>query len=144
MFDRILWRLNVAGPAYWISIWRTIGDCWRCAGCGGCPSWPAAGAFCPAGGWAGCPGGGCCANPNGLSEARTIAMKIQLRQKELEKFINWGIDNRSGRIGVIHDDDVTNVNRKTILPVSCPRNSRYIHCCDQNGPPARRSEPDWR
>jgi len=43
-----------------------------------------------------------------------IAMKIQFRQKELEKFINWGIDNRSGRIGVIHDDDVTNVNRKTL------------------------------
>jgi hypothetical protein len=54
------------------------------------------------------------------------AMKIQFRQKELEKFINWGIDNRSARIGVIHDDDVTKVNRKTTLPLSCPRNSRCI------------------
>src|SRR6516165_11630646 len=27
--------------------------------------------------------------------------------------------------------------------VSCPRN-RHIFRCDQNGPPARRSEPDWQ
>jgi hypothetical protein len=27
--------------------------------------------------------------------------------------------------------------------VSCPRN-KHIFRCDQNGPPARRSEPDWR
>src|SRR6201987_2165285 len=27
--------------------------------------------------------------------------------------------------------------------VSCPRN-KHMFRCDQNGPPARRSEPDWR
>jgi hypothetical protein len=27
--------------------------------------------------------------------------------------------------------------------VSCPRN-KHIFSCDQNGPPARRSEPDWQ
>src|SRR6516162_3552986 len=27
--------------------------------------------------------------------------------------------------------------------VSCPQN-KHIFRCDQNGPPARRSEPDWR
>ena len=29
------------------------------------------------------------------------------------------------------------------LLVSCPRN-KHIFRCDQNGPPARRSEPDWQ
>src|SRR5215470_6741833 len=29
------------------------------------------------------------------------------------------------------------------LLVSCPR-SKHIFRCDQNGPPARRSEPDWQ
>src|ERR1700740_2696877 len=29
-----------------------------------------------------------------------------------------------------------------IAPVSCPRN-RHVFGCDQNGPSARRSEPDW-
>ena len=27
--------------------------------------------------------------------------------------------------------------------MSCPRN-KHIFRCDQNGPPARRSEPDWQ
>ena len=42
-----------------------------------------------------------------------IAMKIQFRQEDLEKFIIGISDNRSERMGVIHDDDVRNVNRKT-------------------------------
>jgi len=42
-----------------------------------------------------------------------IVTTIQMRQWGLEKFIFWKIDNRSERMGVIHDDDVTNVNRKT-------------------------------
>jgi hypothetical protein len=36
-----------------------------------------------------------------------------LQRRELKKFIALKIDNRSERIGVIHDDAVTNVNRKT-------------------------------
>ena len=31
----------------------------------------------------------------------------------------------------------------TKVLVSCPRN-KHIFRCDQNGPPARRSEPDWQ
>jgi hypothetical protein len=42
-----------------------------------------------------------------------IAAKIQLRQRELKKFIIVANNGRSERIGVIHDDDVPNVNRKT-------------------------------
>jgi hypothetical protein len=42
-----------------------------------------------------------------------IVTIIQMRQWGLEKFIIWKVDNRSERMGVIHDDDVTNVNRKT-------------------------------
>jgi hypothetical protein len=37
-----------------------------------------------------------------------------LQRKELEKFIEFKVDNRSERMGVIHDDAVTNVNRKTL------------------------------
>jgi hypothetical protein len=36
-----------------------------------------------------------------------------LQWRELEKFIALKVDNRSERIGVIHDDAVTKVNRKT-------------------------------
>jgi Mg/Co/Ni transporter MgtE len=42
-----------------------------------------------------------------------IVTIIQMRQWGLEKFIIWKVDNRSERMGVIHDDDVINVNRKT-------------------------------
>jgi hypothetical protein len=42
-----------------------------------------------------------------------IVAKIQMRQLGLEKFIIWKVDNRSERMGVIHDDDAINVNRKT-------------------------------
>ena len=42
-----------------------------------------------------------------------IVTKIQMREWGLEKFIIWKIDNRSERMGVIHDDGVTKVNRKT-------------------------------
>jgi hypothetical protein len=42
-----------------------------------------------------------------------IVAKIQMRRWGLEKFIIWKVDNRSERMGVIHDDDVINVNRKT-------------------------------
>jgi len=36
-----------------------------------------------------------------------------MQRKELEKFIEFKIDNRTERMGVIHDNGVTNVNRKT-------------------------------
>ena len=38
--------------------------------------------------------------------------KIQMREWGLKKFIILKIDNRSKRMGVIHDDGVTKVNRK--------------------------------
>jgi hypothetical protein len=37
-----------------------------------------------------------------------------MRRWGLEKFIIWKVDNRSERMGVIHDDDVIKVNRKTL------------------------------
>ena len=37
----------------------------------------------------------------------------QMRQWGLEKFIIGKINNKSERMGVIHDDGVTKVNRKT-------------------------------
>ena len=73
---------------------------------------PGAGGFWPAGGSGGCPAGGCWARPCGPRNARMIVTKIQMREWGLEKFIIWKIDNRSERMGVIHDDGVTNVNRK--------------------------------
>jgi hypothetical protein len=36
-----------------------------------------------------------------------------LQRRGFEKFIELKANNRSERIGVIHDDAVTNVNRKT-------------------------------
>jgi hypothetical protein len=44
-----------------------------------------------------------------------------LQRKELEKFIEFKVDNRSERMGVIHDDAVTNVNRKTLAGETCAR-----------------------
>jgi hypothetical protein len=39
--------------------------------------------------------------------------ELEMQRKELEKFIEFKIDNRTERMGVIHDNGVTNVNRKT-------------------------------
>src|SRR5208282_2290951 len=109
-----------------------MGDA-RCAGCGGCPSCPGAGVFWPTGGSGGCPAGdwrgacpvGCWAIAPGLSEPTMIAAKIQLRQRELKKFIIVADNVRSERIGVIHDDDVPKVNRKTTARNSADQQFRF-------------------
>ena len=44
-----------------------------------------------------------------------------MQRKELEKFIEFKIDNRTERMGVIHDNGVTNVNRKTSTGETCAR-----------------------
>src|SRR5580704_12473743 len=100
-----------------------MGDA-RCAGCGGCPSCPGAGVFWPTGGSGGCPVG-CWAIAPGLSEPTMIAAKIQLRQRELKKFIIVANNVRSERIGVIHDDDVPKVNRKTTARNSADQQFRF-------------------
>ena len=54
-----------------------------------------------------------------------IAAKIQLRQRELKKFIIVENNGRSERIGVIHDDDVPKVNRKTTARNSTAQQFRF-------------------
>ncbi len=54
-----------------------------------------------------------------------IAAKIQLRQRELKKFIIVANNGRSERIGVIHDDDVQNLNRKTTARNSTAQPFRF-------------------
>ena len=52
-----------------------------------------------------------------------IVAKIQMRRWGLEKFIIRKVDNRSERMGVIHDDGVINVNRKTTSAFA--RNAKF-------------------
>jgi len=59
-----------------------------------------------------------------------IVTIIQMRQWGLEKFIFWKIANRSERMGVIHDEYVTNVNRKTTSAKISPAKTlvRFSRC----------------
>ena len=63
----------------------------------------------------------------GVSEPTMIAAKIQLRQTELKKFIIVANNGRSERIGVIHDDDVPKVNRKTTARNSTAQQFRFFN-----------------
>jgi len=65
-----------------------------------------------------------------------IAAKIQLRQRELKKFIIVANNGRSERMGVIHDDDVQNVNRKTTARNSTAQQFRFSNTAASSEPTA--------